>query len=207
MTANGDFVNDMNSLDDDAAVLRVVGGETDVFSVLLSRHKDRILRIVKKHVPPNDVDDVSQDVFVRAYQSLGGYRKKGRFRAWLNRIAVRSCYDYLRRKYRSRELPMSCLSEGHQTWLEQVTANQSVAAFDASSRRNEARDILAWALDRISPEDRMVLELTYLEGYTAREAADLLGWSTANVKVRSHRSKKKLKRLLEKLMDAGKEIQ
>jgi RNA polymerase sigma-70 factor (ECF subfamily) len=55
---------------------------------------------------------------------------------------------------------------------------------------------LDWALDRLSAEDRMVLELVYLEGLSVKETAELLGWSVANVKVRSHRSRKKVEKLL-----------
>jgi RNA polymerase sigma-70 factor, ECF subfamily len=56
--------------------------------------------------------------------------------------------------------------------------------------------MLDWAMDRLSPEDRMVVELIYLEGLSGKEAADLLGWSVANVKVRAFRSRNKLRKLL-----------
>ena len=53
-----------------------------------------------------------------------------------------------------------------------------------------------WALDQLTAKDRMVLELVYLEGLSGKEAAGLLGWSVANVKARSFRSRKKLQKLL-----------
>ncbi len=60
-----------------------------------------------------------------------------------------------------------------------------------------------WALEILSAEDRMVIELVHLEGYSAKEAGRLLGWSTANVKVRSFRSRKKLRRLLDRALKEG----
>jgi RNA polymerase sigma-70 factor (ECF subfamily) len=57
--------------------------------------------------------------------------------------------------------------------------------------------VLKYALNKLSPEDRMVIELVYLEGLSGKEAAELLGWSLANVKVRLFRSRKKLQKLLE----------
>ncbi|MCK4550281.1 MAG: RNA polymerase, partial [Candidatus Krumholzibacteria bacterium] len=60
-------------------------------------------------------------------------------------------------------------------------------------------DIMMRALDQISPADRAVIELVHLEERWVREAADLLGWSTANVKVRAHRARKKLRKILEKM--------
>ena len=91
---------------------------------------------------------------------------------------------------------MSSLSQKHQVWLEEAVSAQSSQSFHEQSLRKEAREILDWALDRLTAADRMVLELVYLEGYSLREAADLLGWSIANVKVRSFRSRKKLHKLI-----------
>ena len=53
---------------------------------------------------------------------------------------------------------------------------------------------------QLKPPEKIVLELVYLEGYSIREAADLLGWSMANVKIRSYRAKKRLKAVLKELM-------
>ncbi|NIO03758.1 MAG: sigma-70 family RNA polymerase sigma factor [Proteobacteria bacterium] len=75
-------------------------------------------------------------------------------------------------------------------------SNWSRQSFDDKDSQKKARELLDWALDRLSPEDRLVLELVYLEGLSGREAADLLGWSVANVKVRSLRARSKLPNLL-----------
>jgi len=91
---------------------------------------------------------------------------------------------------------MSSLTEKHQEWLENVISDTSDRAFGEHGSRKEAREVLDWALAKLSAEDRMVLELVYLEGLTVKEAAEMLGWTTANVKVRSFRSRRKLKKLL-----------
>jgi len=91
---------------------------------------------------------------------------------------------------------MSSLTEEHQEWLERVVSNRSGQSFDDKASQREARELLDWALDRLSPGDRMVLELVYLEGLSGREAADLLGWTVANVKVRSLRARRRLHNLL-----------
>ena len=84
----------------------------------------------------------------------------------------------------------------HINYLQNSLSDQSRDDWEALGRQNEAREILDWALDRLGPEDRMVLELVYLEGLAVKEAARLLGWSTANVKVRAHRARKKINRWL-----------
>jgi RNA polymerase sigma-70 factor (ECF subfamily) len=188
--------NDTCDRDDDEIVRQVVVGDVDAFEHLVKRYKHLVLGIVKKHVPFDEVEDTVQDVFVRIYRSLSTFRGKSSFGHWLSVIAVRTCYDFWREHYKSRELAMSSLTEQHQAWLDAAMADNSSQSFREAGLQKEAREILDWALDRLSAEDRMVLELVYLEGRSVKEAADLLGWSTANVKVRLFRSRRKLLSLL-----------
>ena len=162
-----------------------------------------VLTIVKKHVPEDAVEETAQEAFVRAYQSLPTFKGTGDFSQWLSSIAVRTCYDYWRKAYRSREIPMSALNEKHAQWLEEVISQRPEEAPDEREPQMEAREILNWALGKLSAEDRMVLELVYLEGRSVQEAAELLGWSKANVKVRSFRARMKLEKLLSKVKEQG----
>jgi len=188
----------------DAEIVRqVVEGEVNAFEHLLRRYENVVLNIARRHVPPGHVEDTTQDVFIRAYRALPGFKEKGPFQQWLSRIAVRTCYDFWRRHYRLREVPMSDLGQRHQAWLEEVLSKQADHAHSREDVRKEAGELLDWALSKLSAEDRMVLELVYLEGRSGKEAADLLGWSVANVKVRSFRSRKKLERLLRGVIREG----
>jgi RNA polymerase sigma-70 factor (ECF subfamily) len=196
-------VNNSSSKSSDAEIIhRVIEGEINAFELLLLRYKDHVLEVVKKHVPYNEVEETAHDVFVRAYQSLSTFKERSSFKQWLSTIAVRACYDFWRKQYRSREMPMSSLAEEYQEWLEKVVSNRSDQSFEDKDSQKKAREFLDWALDRLSPEDRMVLELVYLEGLSGREAADLLGWSVANVKVRSLRARRKLRNLVTGLVEA-----
>lgn len=187
---------------DEDIIRRVIGGDIDAFESILLRYKDHVVDIVRKHVPYHEVEETAHDVFVRAYQSLATFKERSRFEHWLSAIAVRACYDFWRKRYRSRELPMSSLSEEHQKWLEGVMQDRSDRSFDDRVSQEKAKELLEWALDRLSPEDRMVLELVYLEGRSGRETGDLLGWSVANVKVRSLRARRKLRHLMAGLIEA-----
>ena len=185
---------------DEDIIRRIIDGDVNSFEHLLKKYQDHLLRIVKKHVPYNEVEEMAQEVFVRAYQALPNFREAGSFKQWLSAIAVRTCCDFWRKRYRSRELPMSDLSDNHRDWLEKTLSNQSDQSFYEIGQEKEARELLDWALDRLSAEDRMVLELVYLEGLSVKETAGLLGWSVANVKVRSFRSRKKLQKLLTRVI-------
>ena len=122
--------------------------------------------------------------------------KKG----WLSWLAlchhVRTCYNFWRKRYRNKEVSIGDLSDTYVQWLEKTLYDQSEGSWETPGSSKEAKAILDWALGQMSPEDRMVLELVYLEGHTGKEAADLMGWSLANVKVRAFRARKKLRDLL-----------
>ncbi|MEW5722236.1 MAG: RNA polymerase sigma factor [Thermodesulfobacteriota bacterium] len=193
--------NGSDRLDDEEIIGRVLGGEVNSFEELLRRYQDLVLRIVKRHVPGGAVEDTFQNAFIRVYQSLPTYEGRGGgFKAWLSSIAVRTCYDYWRSAYRSKEVLLSSVTEKHQNWLETVIAEESEEALEAEGARNEARELLDWALGKLPAEDRMVLELVYLEGLSGKEAARLLGWSQAKVKIRAFRSRRKLEKYLQGLI-------
>jgi RNA polymerase sigma-70 factor (ECF subfamily) len=181
---------------DDAEVVRwVLDGNVNAFRRLVERYGDLVAGVVRKHVPPEYQEDVFQDVFVRAYRSLLTF-KNGSFPAWLSTISVRTCYDFWREHYKRAELPVSAFTDRHQAWLEEALSDRSNESYREKGREKEAREILDHALDYLSPGDRLALELVYLEGYSVKEAARLLGWSVPNVKVRLFRSRRKLRELL-----------
>ena len=192
--------NDTCHRSDAEIVRQVIEGDVNAFEHLVNRHGDHVLRIVKRHVPLGEVEETVQETFVKAYQALPGFKGKGPFQQWLSAIAVRTCHDFWRKRYRSREVPMSDLTESHRDWLEQTLSKQSAFASHEKEAQNEAGELLNWVLAKLSAEDRMVLELVYLEGLSGQEAAGLLGWSVSKVKVRSFRSRKKLEKLLKRVM-------
>ncbi len=185
---------------DSEIIRQVIDGKVNAFELLITRYGDLVMKIVKKRVPYNDAEETIQNVFVRTYQSLPSFRNKGGFKHWLSSIAIRTCYDYWRKAYRSKEVSMSALSEKHGEWLEEVISDLSEQSLYEKGVQAEAKELLDYALGKLSAEDRMVLELIYLEGLSGKEAAGLLGWSVTNVKVRSFRSRKKLEKILSKTM-------
>lgn len=177
-------------------LLRRIGqGETERFADLINRYQRHVIRIVGRRVPADQVEEVAHDVFVRAYFSLAQFSESVPFDHWLAGIAVRTCYDFWRARTRA-EVPVSALTDDHHRWIEQVLSAQSEDQFRDRTQKQEAADILEWALRQLSPENRAVLTLVHLDGYSVREAADLLGWSLVNVKVRAHRARRALRKLL-----------
>ncbi len=195
--------NDTVRYSDAEIVRQVLDGNVNAFESVILRHQVLVLRIVKKHVPEDAVEETAQEVFVRAYRSLPTFKGTGDLSQWLSSIAVRTSCDYWRKAYRSREIPMSALTEKHSQWLEEVISQRPEETPDERESQMEAKEILNWALEKLSAGDRLVLELVYLEERSVHEAAELLGWSKANVKVRSFRARMKLEKMLRSVQERG----
>jgi RNA polymerase sigma-70 factor (ECF subfamily) len=180
---------------DDELIRRVLEGETECFESLMLRHRNHMGRIVGGHVPPETVAEIAHEVFVKAYNGLGTYRFEEPFSHWLATIAVRTCYDFWRTR-QAADLPVSALTAEHQRWIDQVLAVQSDQDFAKQTHQQEAQEMVQWALSQLSPENRLVVTLVHLDGYSVREAAALLGWTVINVKVRAHRARQLLRTIL-----------
>jgi RNA polymerase sigma-70 factor (ECF subfamily) len=181
--------------DDGDILQRIRRGEIDRYADLISRYQRHVIRIVSRRVPTDRAEEITHDVFVRAYVGLAHFSGSVSFEHWLAGIAVRTCYDFWRGR-RREELPVSALTNDHHQWIEQTLAAQSEEQFHTQVRRHEAIEVLEWALGQLSPENRAVLTLVHLDGHSVREAAQLLGWSLVNVKVRAHRARHILRKIL-----------
>jgi RNA polymerase sigma-70 factor (ECF subfamily) len=186
--------------DDTEIIRQVLDGNVNAFESLVSKYRVLVLKIVQRHVDRGDVEETAQEAFVRAYRSLQTFKGRSDFSQWLSAIAIRACHDHWRKTYRSREIPLSALTERHQEWLDEVMSGEPGEPSSRETLQNEAREVLDWVLSRLPVKDRMVLELVYLEELPVKQAADLLGWSVANVKVRAFRSRRKLEKLVREIL-------
>ncbi|MBN1884394.1 MAG: RNA polymerase sigma factor [Candidatus Krumholzibacteriota bacterium] len=191
--------------DDETIVQLVLGGDVDRFSALLERHRRYVFGIVAGHVPPESVEEIAHDVFVRAYRSLAAWKGTGGFRHWLAGIAVRTCKDFWRRRYRSRETTMNALSAEQADRIERAVADESAPDGETVFASREAAAILDWAMENLSAVDQTILRLVNIEERPVREAAGLLGISEANVKVRGFRARRKLRTVLERMLHGEKD--
>lgn len=186
---------------DEEIIGRVLEGDVNAFEVLVERYRSLVFAIVLKHVPAEQAEETAQDAFVEAFRSLGTFSARAPFRYWLSRITARCCYNFWRERKGNLETPVSTLSEDSGRWMDDVLGADSREAFERETEKREAAEILRIALAGLSAEDRMVVTLVHLEGLPVKEAAALLGWSVVSVKVRAHRSRRKLREIVSKLMD------
>jgi RNA polymerase sigma-70 factor (ECF subfamily) len=189
---------DPKDFSDSELITAVLSGDRDLFGVLMERHQRRVAAIVHRHVPPEHVDEVCQQTFVDCYRNLASIRDRAGFSGWIKQLAVRRSYDFWRKHYRRAEKTQSDLNtEGDA--LEVLLGTRAQLDFSEAENRRDARELVQRLLANFSPEDRMVLSLVYLEDMSVAEAAKELGWTTANVKIRSFRARNRLRKMLEEM--------
>lgn len=155
-------------------------GDQAAFGALVRIHQQRVFQLVGRFFyRPEDVEDVAQETFLRAWHKLSTYRSEAPFEHWLTRLCLNFCFQRLRR-HRPQNVELESIPE-----LPMVSHDPTAGL--------EAKRLLA----RLAPADRFLLLLLEGEGWSTREIAERLGWSRSNVKVRAHRARKKLIRLME----------
>ena len=187
--------------DDEGFVLesirRVLAGDVEAFAGVVNAHRHLIAADLARRLPAQDVPEVAQDVFLRAFRSLPNYRGEAPFRIWILRIARHAALDFWRKKYRRRDLLHADLDEAG---LRNVEAVQQERLAEQATDRDvqaAAREWLAAALVRLSPDDRAVITLVELEERSMEDAARRLGCGLSAVKVRAFRARRRLKKILE----------
>jgi RNA polymerase sigma-70 factor, ECF subfamily len=178
-------------------IKNILGGNKDDFEIIVDKYQNKVFAMIAKRIPQDDVSDVAQDAFLRIYSGLVNYVPRRPFENWLSVITLRTCYDFWRRKSRIKELTASYFAyDSHHEWLEKISINMSSEAFLKISQLNEAKELLDWALTKLTPDDRTLIEMVHLDGYSFKEAAEVLEWKLSKTKVRALRAKKKLREFI-----------
>ena len=162
------------------------------------------------------VEDLAQETFFRAFRYRKSYRGKVPVRYWLARIGVRLCYDALRKKKNLKEFSISDIDPD----INRDAVNELEVKLSCGNQGENTdpetglitRQLLDMALAHLSEKDKMILILTAVEGLTSKEAAGLMGLTTAGVKMRAHRAKRSALQKLNNILEIkpgknGQEIQ
>ena len=182
-------------------VRSVRAGDESAFEELFLRHRRRVSLIASRFFRQREqIEEVVQESFTKAYFALDDFsnQQESSFAAWLARIAFNSCYDELRRLKRRPESLLSNVSDEEAAWLKEQV--RDVGAGHDIEVATIARDLAGKLLARLSAEDRMVLVMLDVEGLSVAEIAKSINWSTSKVKVRAHRARVSLRRVLQKFL-------
>lgn len=181
----------------DAELIRaVLAGDTASFEPLVAKYQRRVFATVRRYARREDeVEDIVQEVFIKAFQKLGSFRGEAPFEHWLMRLTVRTCYDSLRAHLRSRVMAFTELSEEETDWLDRFVVEPEQASESAAA----ARLLVQRVLEQLSPDARLIIRLLEIEERSVKEIAELTGWSVPVVKIRAFRARKAMRKCLEKM--------
>lgn len=182
-------------------VRRAQGGDERAFETLLRLHDRRVFAIIGGFLRRRqDVEDLAQEVFLKAYLAIGRFRTGEPFAPWLNRITVNTCYDRLRALRRRQEISFADLGEGETDLLRGRFEGGS--SFDRAGPEAlaVAGDLADRILATLSPKDRLVIMLREVQGFEIAEIAAALGCSRPAAKVRLFRARRAMQAALRRLL-------
>ena len=195
--AEEDIVDHVARSDKQLAELVLTGDET-AFEELFDRHKRLVASIASRYFRrPEQVDEIIQISFSKVYFELRNFRGAHELSlaGWLSRITRNACIDTLRNQKRRPE-DLSCdLADSERSELLAFTSQDSTA-----EQKHIDRDLANKLLSKLSLEDRVLLQMIYVEGLNIAEAAENLGWGTAKTKLRAWRARNALRKHLTRLM-------
>jgi RNA polymerase sigma-70 factor (ECF subfamily) len=177
-------------------IAAVLAGDAESFEPLVRKFSPRVFATARRYARrESEVEDISQEVWLKAFGRLRSFRGEAPFEHWLMRLTVRTCYDFLRGHRRNRESVFSDLTEPERDWLERFVAQPETASENADA----ARLLVARVLERLSPPARLIITLLEIEDRSVKEIATLTGWSVPLVKVRAFRARREMRKVLARL--------
>jgi RNA polymerase sigma-70 factor (ECF subfamily) len=177
-------------------IAAVIQGDPASFEPLITRYQPRVFATARRYARrESEVEDIVQEVFIKAYQKLGGFRGEAPFEHWLMRLAVRTCYDFLRSHQRNRETSFTELTQPESDWLDRFVVEPGAASEHAEA----ARQLIQRVMSRLSPSAQLVITLLEIEERSVKEIAEITGWSVPLVKVRAFRARAQMRKILAKI--------
>jgi len=179
------------AVEDRELVRRAQGEDQDAFEELVRRHHHRVVAVAGGILRQReDVEDIAQQVFVKAYFSLKRFDQRAAFSTWLYKITVNECWDLLRKKKVRPLVYESDLSE-EQARQFGAPEERSAPAPDISDKL-EARQKVDRLLECLDERDKMMLILKEVEGFAVEEIAEILDLNANTVKVRLFRARRRI---------------
>jgi RNA polymerase sigma-70 factor (ECF subfamily) len=175
-------------------IVRARAGDAEAFEGLMVATEGQVLRLAGRLLGDREqARDAAQEVFLRVFKSLRGFREREDFRAWLYRITVNVCRDAGRRT--SRPGPRVSL-EGHEP-------EDGGAGTEASLLSRECVEAVRSALGLLSPRERVAIVLRDLEGLTSEEVSEILGSRPGTVRAQVASARTKLRNRLAPFFERG----
>ncbi|MGB2867856.1 MAG: RNA polymerase sigma factor [Bacteroidota bacterium] len=177
------------AVNDEEVVGRVLAGEKTAYELIMRKYNQRLFRIVRSYIVDKDeIEDVIQDAYVKAYEAMPRFEKRSSFSTWLIRITIN---EALARVKQHKRRPHQ-LSDGSESAEQLVQASNKENPL-GTLMNSELKDILEKAVDGLPEKYRSVFLMREIEGMSIVETSESLAISQTNVKVRLNRAKEMLR--------------
>jgi RNA polymerase sigma factor (sigma-70 family) len=172
---------------------QIISGNARAYAFLVEKHKDMVFSIALKILHSReDAEEVAQDAFVKAYQSLSGFKNEAKFSTWLYRIVYNSAISRVRKK----KLELSPLDE---TTINNYSEDSVDSNFFLVDEPDQF-ELLQKALQSLPEDENVIVSLFYQNDNSIEDISAITGLTVANVKVKLHRIRKKLYTEMQKMM-------
>jgi RNA polymerase sigma-70 factor (ECF subfamily) len=189
---------DYESTPEGSLVRRAQAGDESAFREIVERYQSKVFSIIHGIVRQrNDVEDIAQQVFAKVYFSIRNFDFRSSLITWIYKITVNECFDYLRKKKVRKLVYESDMSEDEVRRVENTEP-----AIDRSTRTDSTlarRDYIVKLMDRVSDEEKQLLVLKEVEGYSVEELAGMLKMNENTIKVKLFRARQKLVKAAQRL--------
>jgi RNA polymerase sigma factor (sigma-70 family) len=179
-------------LTDTEIIKRILKGEQAIFSILVQRYQQYVFTLVHRFTDSReDAEEISQDIFVKAYRSLADFRGDSKFSTWLYTVVRTSCITFLRKK------KLDIISIDNERTALQLENRES--GFKANTIEQKSRHAMVnEAIRLLSPDDSQLITLFYKAEQSLDEIGRIMGLDPNTVKVKLHRARHRLKEKMEK---------
>lgn len=178
---------------DQYLIKSTLDGDSRAFARLVEKHQSYVFTLVVRMIKTKEeAEEVAQDVFIKAYRSLKDFKGDSKFTTWLYRIAYRTALDHIR-KNKKRQKTNELLEE-----ITESDIHLSENPFE-NIQLKERNEYIKKCINQLSESDAAIITLFYFEELSIKEIGKVTHLSEDNVKVKLHRSRKKLYELLQPL--------
>jgi len=182
----------LGALTDTEVISRVLQGEQQLFATLVDRYKNYVFTLILRFTDNReDAEELSQDIFVKAYRSLSDFRGESKFSTWLYTIVRTTCITFLRKK----KLDTTSL-DNEKTFLQVENRESGFRANQMESKSKQA--MVNEAINLLSPNDAQLITLFYKGEQSLEEIGRIIGADPNTVKVKLHRARQRLREKMEK---------
>ena len=183
----------MESADDRRLITECLKGRSAAYGELVRRYQDRLFNAVYRLLDqPEDAQDVVQEAFISAYQSLASFKGDAQFFTWLYRIAMNAAISHRRKHKLAVSLETGSKNELLIDPLDESAYSQPGDLLEQREEENRLKS----ALNRLSVEHRAVLILKDIDGQKYEDIAEIMGVPVGTVRSRLHRARTELRDLL-----------